>query len=1212
MAVIYSSKSSAQASSTQPGQVVLATSQEAIDGVNTTKAVTPAALQAKIDELGGAVGGDVGAVQAELNTTQLGAGLNANGTYTVPVGSNYLGAATSLKHADALLDARIKINTDAIATKATVAYVNDEIARATAAENALDTRLDVVEGEIDQLQLDVTELDAAVILKASQVSVTAIDNRLITAEADIDQLQSDVVSIDGRIDALEAGGGAAVVQAELDQTQTSAGLNANGTYTAPAGTNYLGGATTLKGADVLLDTQIKNRANEIVALDGRLTTAEADIDQLQIDVAAKASTATVNAINTRLLTAEGEIDQLQLDGVAINNEIDAIEVSVGLNINGTKPNYSSTDYIENGDSHHVAIGKLDQQLFSTQSDLDIAEAAIATKAENAALIILDGRVDVVETDIVNLTADVATKASNASVITLDGRLITAEGNITTLQNDLDAAEILIATKAAQTAVDQIEVSVGLNANGTYSAHTTSNYINGATTTKGALGLLDAQIKVNADDVANLATQIDEIIANGANEAAVTALQNELDATQSGAGLSITGAYVAHGDANYIAGAISLNNADELLDIALKLRADEIVALDGRVDAVETDIITLQGDLDIAEAAILTKASTASVTAIDNRLISAEADIDQLQSDLDVAEAAIVTKASSATVTAIDGRLVIAEGEIDALQLSNTELDGRLDTAENDIDVLQIDVNALDVRLVEVENNYASSTSVTNLQSEVDTIELGLGFNINGTKPNYSSSSYILNADSHHTAIGKIDAQLSITQTALDVAENDIDQLQIDVATKASSATVNAIDARLIVAEGDIDQLQSDLNSAEVTISAHTSLFDTHESAIGLNANGTYTAPVDGNYVSGVSLKASLVTLDTQVKVNSDAIETKASITSVSNLQSEVDATQLGAGLNANGTWTAPVSNYISGSGSIKSALTDLDTQVKTNADHIAEEIINRGTAITTLQNELDTTQSNIGLATNGTYTSPVGNHYLGNGTLKLDVAALDAQLFGTQTELDIAESDIIAVQNELNTTQTAVGLNANGTKPNYSSTQYILNADSHHTAIGKIDAALAALDTSGVGGIQTEIDAIELGVGLNANGSYSAHVGSNYIDGSTSVKDALGDLDTQIKNNADDIVQHTTDIAALDVRLDKVELRDGGILLEDSVRNEVQFDATLSQWQGFSGPLQVNLTQLINTGASDVLFGWCSAPRLSDRHLLVQTNGDVYFTGLEA
>ena len=47
------------------------------------------------------------------------------------------------------------------------------------------------------------------------------------------------------------------VQAELDASQTSAGLNADGSFTAPTGTNYLGSATTLKSADVLLDSVVK-------------------------------------------------------------------------------------------------------------------------------------------------------------------------------------------------------------------------------------------------------------------------------------------------------------------------------------------------------------------------------------------------------------------------------------------------------------------------------------------------------------------------------------------------------------------------------------------------------------------------------------------------------------------------------------------------------------------------------------------------------------------------------------------------------------------------------------------------------------------------------------------------------------------------------------------------------------------------------------------
>lgn len=57
--------------------------------------------------------------------------------------------------------------------------------------------------------------------------------------------------------AVAAQGAADATQAELDASQTAAGLNANGSFTAPTGTNYLGAASTLKSADVLLDAALK-------------------------------------------------------------------------------------------------------------------------------------------------------------------------------------------------------------------------------------------------------------------------------------------------------------------------------------------------------------------------------------------------------------------------------------------------------------------------------------------------------------------------------------------------------------------------------------------------------------------------------------------------------------------------------------------------------------------------------------------------------------------------------------------------------------------------------------------------------------------------------------------------------------------------------------------------------------------------------------------
>lgn len=56
------------------------------------------------------------AIQSELDATQGGAGLGTDGSYTAPVGSSYLGDATSLKDADSKLDAAIQSEVNARTT----------------------------------------------------------------------------------------------------------------------------------------------------------------------------------------------------------------------------------------------------------------------------------------------------------------------------------------------------------------------------------------------------------------------------------------------------------------------------------------------------------------------------------------------------------------------------------------------------------------------------------------------------------------------------------------------------------------------------------------------------------------------------------------------------------------------------------------------------------------------------------------------------------------------------------------------------------------------------------------------------------------------------------------------------------------------------------------------------------------------------------------
>ena len=114
-----------------------------------------------------------------------------------------------------------------------------------------------------------------------------------------------------------------------------------------------------------------------------------------------------------------------------------------------------------------------------------------------------------------------------------------------------------------------------------------------------------------------------------------------------------------------------------------------------------------------------------------------------------------------------------------------------------------------------------------------------------------------------------------------------------------------------------------------------------ETAVGLDTDGNFIAFTGTNYLnSATSIVTSLTALDTQAKSNADAVaaETTRATAAEGSLQSELNATQTGAGLNADGSLaTFTGANYIAASTSLRAAAVALDTQVKANAVAIAAE-----------------------------------------------------------------------------------------------------------------------------------------------------------------------------------------------------------------------------------------------------------------------------------
>ena len=143
--------------------------------------------------------------------------------------------------------------------------------------------------------------------------------------------------------------------------------------------------------------------------------------------------------------------------------------------------------------------------------------------------------------------------------------------------------------------------------------------------------------------------------------------------------------------------------------------------------------------------------------------------------------------------------------------------------------------------------------------------------------------------------------------------------------------------------------------------------------------------------------------------------TKAYVDSVSStasgLQTELDATQAGAGLGANGAYTANGSaNYISSVTTLQAADNALDAQIKTNADNIASndsDISSLQSSVSTNSSDISTLQSNVSTAQSdiSTLQSNVSSNDSDISTLQSNVSSNDSDISALQTQAGSLASD---------------------------------------------------------------------------------------------------------------------------------------------------------------------------------------------------------------
>ena len=208
----------------------------------------------------------------------------------------------------------------------------------------------------------------------------------------------------------------------------------------------------------------------------------------------------------------------------------------------------------------------------------------------------------------------------------------------------------------------------------------------------------------------------------------SALQTEVDATQTGAGLGTDGSYSANGSTNYLGSVASLKAADEALDSQLKTVADavasndsDISTLQSNVSSNDSDIATLQSnvssnDSDISSLQSDVSTAQSDISTLQSNVSSNDSDISSLQSDVSANTSAISSNDSdiSALQTqagslASDGNSASFSGNISA---ANATFSGNLTVNGTTTSINTTNIDVAD-SIMNLSKGAASGTNASN-------------------------------------------------------------------------------------------------------------------------------------------------------------------------------------------------------------------------------------------------------------------------------------------------------------------------------------------------------------------------------------------------------------------------------------------------------------------------------------------------------------------
>jgi len=186
-----------------------------------------AATKAYVDSVSSTASG----LQTELDATQAGAGLGANGAYTANGSANYISSVTTLQAADNALDTQLKTVADAVASNdSDISTLQSNVSSNDSDISSLQSDVSTAQSDISTLQSNVSSNDSDI--SSLQSSVSANTSAISSNDSDISALQTQAGSLASDGNSASFSGNISAANATF-----SGNLTVNGTTTSVNTTN---------------------------------------------------------------------------------------------------------------------------------------------------------------------------------------------------------------------------------------------------------------------------------------------------------------------------------------------------------------------------------------------------------------------------------------------------------------------------------------------------------------------------------------------------------------------------------------------------------------------------------------------------------------------------------------------------------------------------------------------------------------------------------------------------------------------------------------------------------------------------------------------------------------------------------------------------------------------------------------------------------------